>query len=66
MAREKTERSHEDLKLTPRVIPQGREGVCIVKTTLSLLVTHYPEHVQPGAAANTVEQLADYLIGVGY
>ncbi|KAK5130983.1 hypothetical protein LTR08_001394 [Meristemomyces frigidus] len=45
---------------------KGREGVCIVKTTQALLVTHYPEHVQPGAAANTVEQLADYLIKVGY
>jgi len=49
------------------VIPiQGREGVVIVKTTQAILVTHYPESVQPGAAANTVEQLADYLIGVGY
>lgn len=38
----------------------------IVKTNLAILVTHYPESVQPGAAANTVEQLADYLVGVGY
>ena len=45
---------------------QGREGVVIVKTTKAILVTHYPETVQPGAAANTVEQLADYLVGVGY
>lgn len=45
---------------------QGREGVVIVKTTQAMLVTHYPESVQPGAAANTVEQLADYLIKVGY
>ena len=45
---------------------QGREGVVIVKTTQAMLVTHYPETVQPGAAANTVEQLADYLIKVGY
>jgi len=45
---------------------KGREGIVIVKTTQALLVTHYPETVQPGAAANTVEQLADYLIGVGY
>ncbi|OQO01328.1 hypothetical protein B0A48_12883 [Cryoendolithus antarcticus] len=45
---------------------KGREGVVIVKTTQALLVTHYPEAVQPGVAANTVEQLADYLIGVGY
>ncbi|KAF2487611.1 profilin [Neohortaea acidophila] len=45
---------------------KGREGVVIVKTTQALLVTHYPEHVQPGAAANTVEQLGDYLIKAGY
>ncbi|KAK5169563.1 profilin, required for normal timing of actin polymerization in response to thermal stress [Saxophila tyrrhenica] len=45
---------------------KGREGVCIVKTTQAILVTHYPESVQPGAAANTVEQLGDYLIKVGY
>ncbi|KAL1618365.1 profilin, required for normal timing of actin polymerization in response to thermal stress [Diplodia seriata] len=45
---------------------QGKEGLVIVKTTQAILVTHYPETVQPGAAANTVEQLADYLIGVGY
>lgn len=48
------------------VLLQGREGVVIVKTTQAMLVTHYPESVQPGAAANTVEQLADYLIKVGY
>ena len=38
----------------------------IVKTQQAILITHYPETVQPGVAANTVEQLADYLIGVGY
>ncbi|GIZ37840.1 hypothetical protein CKM354_000127200 [Cercospora kikuchii] len=45
---------------------KGREGVVIVKTTQAILVTHYPETVQPGSAANTVEQLGDYLIKVGY
>ncbi|KAI4852587.1 hypothetical protein E4T44_01392, partial [Aureobasidium sp. EXF-8845] len=45
---------------------KGKEGLIIVKTKQALLVTHYPEHVQPGVAANTVEQLADYLISVGY
>jgi len=45
---------------------QGREGVVIVKTNQAMLVAHYPETIQPGPAANTVEQLADYLIGVGY
>lgn len=38
----------------------------IVKTKQALLVTHYPETVQPGQAVNVVEKLADYLIGVGY
>ncbi|KAL8705156.1 MAG: hypothetical protein Q9201_001723 [Fulgogasparrea decipioides] len=45
---------------------KGKEGVVIVKTTQAILVAHYPETVQPGAAANTVEVLGDYLIGVGY
>ena len=45
---------------------QGKEGVVIVKTLQAILVTHYPESVQPGVATNTVEQLGDYLIGVGY
>ncbi|CAK1359844.1 hypothetical protein CBER1_08906 [Cercospora berteroae] len=45
---------------------KGREGVVLVKTTQAILVTHYPETVQPGSAANTVEQLGDYLIKVGY
>lgn len=45
---------------------KGREGVVIVKTNQALLVTHYPEHVQAGQAANTVEKLGDYLKSVGY
>lgn len=45
---------------------KGREGVVIVKTTQAILIAHYPETIQPGSAANTVEQLGDYLIGVGY
>ncbi len=45
---------------------QGREGVIVVKTTQAILVAHYPETVQPGQAAHTVEQLGDYLIGQGY
>jgi len=45
---------------------KGREGMIIVKTTQAILICHYPETIQPGAATNSVEQLADYLIGVGY
>lgn len=48
------------------VVDQGKEGMVIVKTTQAILVTHFPETVQPGSAANTVELLADYLISVGY
>ncbi|KAF6233702.1 hypothetical protein HO173_007914 [Letharia columbiana] len=45
---------------------KGKEGIVIVKTHQAILVTHYPETVQPGQATNTVEQLGDYLMGVGY
>ena len=45
---------------------QGKEGVMIVKTKQALLIAHYPETVQPGEAATTVEKLGDYLIGLGY
>ena len=33
---------------------------------MALLLAHYPETIQPGAATNTVEALAEYLKGVGY
>ncbi|KAF2857566.1 putative profilin II [Piedraia hortae CBS 480.64] len=45
---------------------KGREGVVIVKTMQAILVAHYPESVQPGAATKTVEQLGDYLIDAKY
>jgi len=45
---------------------KGKTGILIVKTTQAILISHYPETVQPGSAATTIEQLADYLIGVGY
>jgi profilin len=45
---------------------QGKEGAVIVKTKQTLLITHYPETVQPGQAATTVEKLGDYLVGTGY
>ncbi|MCJ1334973.1 profilin, required for normal timing of actin polymerization in response to thermal stress, partial [Bachmanniomyces sp. S44760] len=45
---------------------KGKEGIIIVKTTQAILVTHYPETIQPGSATNTVEQLGDYLVSVGY
>jgi len=45
---------------------KGKEGVVIVKTKQAILITHYPETVQPGVAAATVEKLGDYLTSVGY
>ncbi|KAL9121173.1 MAG: hypothetical protein Q9187_002271 [Circinaria calcarea] len=45
---------------------QGKEGVIVVKTKQAILVTHHPESIQSPTAAKTVEQLADYLISVGY
>ncbi|KAI0132300.1 profilin [Xylariales sp. AK1849] len=44
----------------------GKTGVCVVKTKQAILVGHYGENVQAGNAAQTVENLADYLIKVGY
>ena len=48
------------------MIIQGKEGIIILKTLQAILVAHYPEGILPGTATNTVEQLGDYLIGVGY
>eukprot|EP01110_Echinostelium_bisporum_P008175 TRINITY_DN2_c0_g1_i1.p1 TRINITY_DN2_c0_g1~~TRINITY_DN2_c0_g1_i1.p1 ORF type:complete len:139 (+),score=77.64 TRINITY_DN2_c0_g1_i1:38-418(+) len=45
---------------------KGASGVVCVKTTQAILVGVYGDATQPGAAANTVEKLADYLIGAGY
>jgi len=45
---------------------QGKHGICCVKTKQTILVTHYPETVQPGEAATVVEKLADYLISLTY
>ena len=38
----------------------------IVKTTKAILLAHYPESATPGSATVVVENLADYLIGLGY
>lgn len=54
------------IPLTVLLLLQGKEGTIIVKTKQAILVAHYPETTQPGEAAKVVEQLADYLIGVGY
>ncbi|ODV84923.1 hypothetical protein CANARDRAFT_8059 [[Candida] arabinofermentans NRRL YB-2248] len=56
------------IKADPRSIygKHDAEGVLCVKTKQAILIAHYPAGVQPGEAAKIVEQLADYLIGVGY
>ncbi|TVY81549.1 Profilin [Lachnellula suecica] len=53
----------EDRSLYAR---KGREGVVIVKTTQAILIAHYSEGMIAGNSAQTVEQLADYLISTGY
>jgi len=45
---------------------KGKEGIIAVKTEQSILIGHFPESVVPGSAAQTVENLADYLVSVKY
>jgi len=47
-------------------LKQGKSGACCVRTTLAILIAHYNEAMQPGAAATTVEKLADYMISVNF
>jgi hypothetical protein len=61
-----TENVRYEYILLMRLRLQGKEGVVVVMTQQAILITHYPDHVQPGQATNTVEQLGDYLVGVGY
>ncbi|TVY35475.1 Profilin [Lachnellula occidentalis] len=53
----------EDRSLYAR---KGREGIVIVKTTQAILIAHYKDGMIAGNSAQTVEQLADYLISTGY
>lgn len=41
-------------------------GIVAVRTKQAILVAHYSAPTQPGEATKVVEQLGDYLIGVGY
>ncbi|KAM0746979.1 profilin [Meredithblackwellia eburnea MCA 4105] len=45
---------------------KGAAGIVTVKTKQAVIVAEYPEGVVPGDATKIVEELADYLIGVGY
>ncbi|GAA5958405.1 hypothetical protein JCM21900_002184 [Sporobolomyces salmonicolor] len=42
------------------------DGIILVKTTQSVLVAEYAHPTVPGDATKIVEELADYLISVGY
>lgn len=42
------------------------DGVVLVKTNQAVLVGQYSSPILPGEATKVVEQLGDYLIGVGY
>jgi profilin len=41
-------------------------GIVAVRTKQALLIAHYAAPTQPGEATKVAEQLADYLISVGY
>ena len=45
---------------------KNKEGLVVVKTKQAVLLAHHPDGVQTNNCVNTVEALADYLIGVGY
>jgi len=45
---------------------KGTGGIVTVKTAQAVIVGVYKEGTQPGAAANTFEKVADYLIENGY
>lgn len=42
------------------------DGVVLVKTNQAVLVGQYASPILPGEATKVVEQLGDYLLGVGY
>lgn len=45
---------------------KGSAGCITVKTGKAVLIGIYDETQQPGAAANVVEKVADYLINSGF
>merc|ERR1711939_232698 len=45
---------------------KGANGIVIVKTKQAILVAEYELPTQPGEATKIVEDLADYLISVGF
>lgn len=45
---------------------KGKEGLVAAKTVQALIIAHHPETVLTNSCSATVEQLAEYLKGVGY
>ncbi|KAK4047066.1 profilin, required for normal timing of actin polymerization in response to thermal stress [Microbotryomycetes sp. JL201] len=45
---------------------KGADGIVLVKTKQAVLVAEYAHPTTPGEATKLVEDLADYLIGVGF
>ncbi|GAA6044047.1 hypothetical protein JCM8097_001391 [Rhodosporidiobolus ruineniae] len=45
---------------------KAADGIILVKTKQAVLVAEYAHPTMPGEATKIVEDLADYLIGVGY
>ncbi|GAA5866267.1 hypothetical protein JCM8547_007222 [Rhodosporidiobolus lusitaniae] len=45
---------------------KAADGIIVVKTKQAILVAEYAHPTMPGEATKIVEDLADYLIGVGY
>lgn len=56
------------LQANPRSIygKKQADGIILVKTTQAILVAEYSHPTVPGEATKVVEELADYLVGVGY
>jgi len=45
---------------------QGKTGVVVTKTKQALIIAHHPDTTTTQACTTTVENLGDYLVGVGY
>lgn len=44
----------------------GNSGICTVVTAQAVLIGTYDDNIQPGECTVAVENLADYLLSVGY
>ncbi|KAL0944301.1 profilin [Colletotrichum truncatum] len=45
---------------------KGRDGIAVAKTNQAILIGHHNENQQGGNANQSVQKLADYLVGVNY